>query len=93
MVFSFLQHVSILDLDATKGIALEKELADKFGSHKIKFYKCDITTDQLIEVYDEILSKQGYIDVVLNCAGILNDHPNVWEKAIAVNLVSINMYV
>lgn len=82
------QHVALLDLDVNNGKALETELASKHGMDKVFFYKCDVTSDDLHSAYDSVLKKFGYIDVVVNNAGILNDSPKAYEKMIAVNLVS-----
>lgn len=78
-----------MDLDAKNGAAIEKELSEKYGSERVRFHKCDVTTEELMAAYDSILEQLGYIDVVLNCAGILNDHPKVYDKAIAINVVCI----
>ncbi|KAL0893667.1 hypothetical protein ABMA27_013825 [Loxostege sticticalis] len=83
------KHIAILDVDAKNGTALESELIAKYGEGKVKFYKCDITTNELMDTYDAVLKQFGYIDVVINCAGILNDHPNVYLKAIAVNMTAL----
>lgn len=80
--------MAIIDVDVTNGTALEKELNNKYGSDKTKFYKCDVTSQDLHDVYDEIVKSYGYIDVVINNAGIMNDSPRLYEKEIAINLVS-----
>ncbi|KAM3963418.1 LOW QUALITY PROTEIN: putative short-chain type dehydrogenase/reductase y4vI [Aphomia sociella] len=83
------KHVAALDVDVNNGKALETELSAKHGSKKIKFYKCDVTTEDLHLVYDSILKEFGYIDVVVNCAGIMNDSPNMYQKEIAVNVTAL----
>lgn len=85
--YDILQHVVILDVDVVQGKALEKELNDKHGKNKAKFIECDITT-QLQNAFDIAYKEYGYIDVVINNAGIMNDGPRVYEKEIAVNVVS-----
>ncbi|KAJ2952590.1 hypothetical protein O0L34_g6913 [Tuta absoluta] len=82
------KHVAILDVDIT-GKALAEELATKHGADKVKFYRCDVTSNDLNEAYDDVLKSFGYIDVVVNNAGILNDGPNAYEKAIAVNVTAL----
>ncbi|XP_053625671.1 15-hydroxyprostaglandin dehydrogenase [NAD(+)]-like [Plodia interpunctella] len=93
VVRAFLQegakHVSVLDLDVTNGTNLEKELAAKHGENKIKFYKCDVTSQDLDACYDRVLKELGYIDVVINCAGLLNDSPKAYLKEIAVNVSAL----
>ncbi|XP_063822234.1 15-hydroxyprostaglandin dehydrogenase [NAD(+)]-like [Ostrinia nubilalis] len=83
------KHVAILDVDVKNGTALEAELIAKYGADKVKFYKCDITTSELNDTYDAVLKQCGYIDTVVNCAGILNDNANVYMKAIAVNMTAL----
>lgn len=84
-----LQHVAALDVDINNGKALEEELSAKYGKNKVKFHKCDVTTNELDAVYDNVVNNFGYIDVVINCAGIMNDRPNVYLKEIDINVVSI----
>lgn len=80
--------MAILDVDVTNGTALERELNDKYGPDKVKFYKCDITSHDLDDAYNDITKVHGYIDVVINNAGIMNDSPRLYEKEIAINFVS-----
>lgn len=81
--------MAALDIDTNNGKALEKELNNKYGDKKVKFHKCDITTNDLDVVYDSVVKEFGYIDIVVNCAGIMNDNPDVYLKEIEVNVVSI----
>ncbi|XP_068629786.1 15-hydroxyprostaglandin dehydrogenase [NAD(+)]-like [Battus philenor] len=82
------KHVVGLDIDAAQGTVLECELNNIYGLNKMKFIPCDITT-QLDDVLEEALKVSGYIDVVINNAGIMNDHPNVYLKEIAVNVTAL----
>ncbi|XP_052754508.1 15-hydroxyprostaglandin dehydrogenase [NAD(+)]-like [Galleria mellonella] len=51
LVREFLQegakHVAALDVDVNSGKELEIELSSKYGANKVKFYKCDVTTEEL----------------------------------------------
>lgn len=93
LVREFLQegakHVAALDVDVNSGKELEIELSSKYGANKVKFYKCDVTTEELNIAYDSILKEFGYIDIVVNNAGIMNDSPNVYQKQIAVNVTAL----
>ncbi|CAK1582154.1 unnamed protein product [Parnassius mnemosyne] len=82
------KHVIALDIDVNQGKALESELKDVYGQNKIKFIKCDVTSD-LENAYDLAIKEFGYIDVVINNAGIMNDSPNVYLKEIAVNVTAL----
>lgn len=73
-------------------MALEKELNAKYGANKLKFHKCDVTTDELQKAFDATIKKFGYIDILVNNAGIMNDHPTIYEKEIAINVVSDHHY-
>ncbi|CAH1646229.1 unnamed protein product [Spodoptera littoralis] len=83
------KHIAALDVDINNGKALEEELAEKYGNNKIKFYKCDVTSSDLDAVYDKVLNDFEYIDVVINCAGIMNDRPNAYLKEIDVNVTAL----
>ncbi|KPJ07892.1 15-hydroxyprostaglandin dehydrogenase [NAD+] [Papilio machaon] len=82
------KNVIALDIDVVQGKALEKELNNKHGKNKAKFIECDITT-QLQNAFDIATKQYGYIDVVINNAGIMNDSPRLYEKAIAVNVTAL----
>lgn len=72
-----------------EGKALESELNAKYGAGKAKFHQCDVTDDdQLFECFNVTASEQGYIDVVINNAGIMNDSKSCYKKMIQVNVVS-----
>ncbi|KOB64832.1 Alcohol dehydrogenase AD1, partial [Operophtera brumata] len=62
-----------LDVDVKSGQSLQADLASKYGVNKVKFYKCDVTSNVLEDAYESILKEYGYIDIVVNCAGIMND--------------------
>ncbi|KAJ0180356.1 hypothetical protein K1T71_003760 [Dendrolimus kikuchii] len=83
------KHVAALDIDVVKGMAFENDQALIHGSDRIKFYKCDVTTNELDACYDNIIKKYGYIDVVVNNAGIMNDSPNVYLKEIEINVTAL----
>ncbi|KOB67737.1 putative alcohol dehydrogenase [Operophtera brumata] len=67
------EHVTALDVDVKSGESLQADLASKYGVNKVKFYKCDVTSSNLEDAYESILKEYGYIDIVVNCAGIMND--------------------
>lgn len=60
----------------------------KHGSKKVRFIKCDVASNDLEAAFDEALQEFGYIDCVVNNAGLMNDHPDVYEKEMLVNVVS-----
>lgn len=88
------QHVAILDIAVEAGKALEAELNATYGAGKAKFFKCDVTDDdQLFNGFNVTLSEQGYIDVVINNAGFMNDSKRLYKKEIELNVVSTYILV
>ncbi|CAK1556075.1 unnamed protein product [Leptosia nina] len=80
------KHIAILDVNVRDGKSLEKEINDKHGAKTAKFHKCDVTTTELDDAYDDTIKQFGYIDVVVNNAGIMNDGPDIYLKALNVNV-------
>ncbi|RVE54800.1 hypothetical protein evm_000567 [Chilo suppressalis] len=84
------KHVAILDVATEQGVNLQNELNSKYGDNRTKFYQCDVTNEErLYNVYDEVKKDQGYIDTVINNAGILNDGIPAYKKAIAINVQAL----
>ncbi|XP_047504852.1 15-hydroxyprostaglandin dehydrogenase [NAD(+)]-like [Pieris napi] len=80
------KHVTITDTNVTAGRQLEKELETKFKG-RVKFVKCDVRNDEeLFDIYKTIIDDHGFIDVVINNAGIANDSIDVYRTALNVNI-------
>ncbi|CAH2086742.1 unnamed protein product [Euphydryas editha] len=79
------KNVAALDVNVDAGEALQKELNEQHGANKVLFIKCDVTQN-LDSAFDEVMKQFGYIDVVINNAGIMNDAPHIYEKEIAINV-------
>ncbi|CAF4844795.1 unnamed protein product [Pieris macdunnoughi] len=80
------KHVTITDVNVNAGKQLEKELETKFKG-RVKFVKCDVRNDEeLFDIYKTIIHDHGFIDVVINNAGIMNDSPDVYRTALNVNI-------
>ncbi|XP_045485027.1 15-hydroxyprostaglandin dehydrogenase [NAD(+)] isoform X5 [Pieris rapae] len=80
------KHVTITDVNLNAGKQLEKELETKFKG-RVKFVKCDVRNDEeLFDIYKKIIDDHGFIDVVINNAGIMNDSPDVYRTALNVNI-------
>jgi NAD(P)-dependent dehydrogenase (short-subunit alcohol dehydrogenase family) len=58
-------RVVILDLPASRGEALAKELGDR-----VRFAAADVTSEDEVEAALEVAERAGPIRVVVNCAGI-----------------------
>ncbi|KAL4714090.1 hypothetical protein ACJJTC_008444 [Scirpophaga incertulas] len=81
------KHIAYGDVDVKTGLKFEEELISKYGAKRVKFHKCDVTTDDLTNVMDKVHQQQGYIDVVVNCAGVMND--SIYAKMIALNVTAV----
>ena len=62
-------------------------------SNKFKFFDCEVQNYQKMKnIVNKIVKKHKYIDVLINCAGIIdfksieNSQINFWKKIIEVNL-------
>ncbi|CAH2086740.1 unnamed protein product [Euphydryas editha] len=82
------KNVAVLDVNVDAGEALQNELNEKHGANKVLFIKCDVTQN-LDSAFDEAMKQFGYIDVVINNAGIMNDAPHIYEKEIAINVTAL----
>ncbi|XP_068629978.1 15-hydroxyprostaglandin dehydrogenase [NAD(+)]-like [Battus philenor] len=84
------KHVAVLDIADEAGIALQDELNSKHGNNKVSFIKCDVSnTEQLLSAFDKVKNEFGYIDVVVNNAGILNDDLKIYAKQIQINVTAL----
>ncbi|XP_072943559.1 uncharacterized protein [Epargyreus clarus] len=82
-----IKHITILDISEENGVAFQKELNRKYGN-KALFMKCDISQeDQLLNAFETVAKEQGYIDVVINNAGVFND--KVYAKEVDINLTAL----
>ncbi|XP_023945707.2 15-hydroxyprostaglandin dehydrogenase [NAD(+)] [Bicyclus anynana] len=80
------KNVAVLDVNINAGEALIKELNAKHGEKKAIFIKCDVATNDVDTAFDETFKQFGYIDCVINNAGLMNDHPDIYEKQMLVNV-------
>ncbi|XP_046964556.1 15-hydroxyprostaglandin dehydrogenase [NAD(+)]-like [Vanessa cardui] len=95
VVKEFLQegvkHVAILDVDEESGRSIEKQMAANFGNDKVKFIKCDVTIEEeLLAAYEKTSSNYGYIDIVVNNAGIADERPDMFKRTIDINFTALS---
>ncbi|XP_052737807.1 uncharacterized protein LOC112051334 [Bicyclus anynana] len=84
------KHVAILDVSEEAGIALKNELNSQYNDNKVTFIKCDVADkENLLQAYKVINDEIGYIDLVINNAGILDDSPDSYVMEININLISV----
>ncbi|XP_050345171.1 15-hydroxyprostaglandin dehydrogenase [NAD(+)]-like [Nymphalis io] len=94
VVKEFLQegvkHVAILDVEEEAGYSMEKQMTTFFGKEKVKFIKCDVTIDeQLLTAYQNTTSDYGYIDIVVNNAGVADDRLHMFKRTIDINFTAL----
>lgn len=81
--------MAVLDINEQAGKALQNDMNAKHGATRVKFLKCDVSNDdQLLSCFKAVVADQGYLDVVINNAGIMNDSLRIYRKEIQLNLVS-----
>ncbi|XP_013139885.1 PREDICTED: 15-hydroxyprostaglandin dehydrogenase [NAD(+)]-like [Papilio polytes] len=84
------KHVAILDIAEEAGIAFQNELNTKYGNNKVQFIKCDVSNgEELNAAFAKVKNEFGYIDIVINNAGILNDNLQVYVKQIDINVTAL----
>ncbi|CAH2243897.1 alcohol dehydrogenase 1-like [Pararge aegeria] len=84
------KHIAMLDVAEEAGVALENELNSKYKDNKVTFIKCDVADKaRLLEAFKIVKDSIGYIDLVINNAGIWDDTPESYEMEININLVSL----
>ncbi|XP_011499188.1 PREDICTED: 15-hydroxyprostaglandin dehydrogenase [NAD(+)]-like [Ceratosolen solmsi marchali] len=77
--------VSICDINVEEGEKLYHSLASRHGKDKVIFCKCDVTDyPQFEESFKTTIATFGYIDIVINNAGIMYDR--FWELQVDINL-------
>ncbi|KOB64820.1 putative alcohol dehydrogenase, partial [Operophtera brumata] len=83
-------HIAVLDINEQAGKALENELNAKLGAKRVKFLPCDVSNDdQLLSCFKAVVDDQGYLDVVINNAAIMNDSLRTYRKEILLNLTAL----
>ncbi|CAL7943421.1 15-hydroxyprostaglandin dehydrogenase [NAD(+)] [Xylocopa sonorina] len=77
--------VSICDINAEEGEKLAETLSTQYGKNRVIFCQCDVTDySQFEESFHTTASAFGYIDIVVNNAGIMNDR--FWELEVDINV-------
>ncbi|XP_030039437.2 15-hydroxyprostaglandin dehydrogenase [NAD(+)] [Manduca sexta] len=73
----FLEHgarfVILIDYNNEKGEEVKNRLNNEFGDGMVEFIHADVTKD-LKKVVEQDVPKYGLADVLVNCAGILNEY-------------------
>ncbi|CAH3909383.1 unnamed protein product [Pieris brassicae] len=89
MVDNFLKNDAklaiMLDYNEKKGLESVAAMKAKYGKDRAIFYTCNVVND-LEKIFEEVI-KLGYIDVVINNAGIL-DEKNI-KNTMNVNAIAV----
>ncbi|XP_035221581.1 15-hydroxyprostaglandin dehydrogenase [NAD(+)]-like [Stegodyphus dumicola] len=85
--------VSICDINENVGKNFHEDILEGQKS-KVIFCKCDVSSEsEFRAAFDKTIKTFGRIDLLINNAGILNEHE--WKRVIDVNFVStlkLHMY-
>lgn len=78
----------MVDIDVESAQEALKKFEKEFGVDKAIFIRADVTKkDEMEKAFQETINKFGFIDILLNNAGILDE--TIWEREVAVNIVSL----
>lgn len=84
-------NVAILDIDREKGVLLKDQLENQYGSGRVIFIPCDVTSNfQMKDSFNKTEKAFGQINIVCNNAGTFteNEREN-WDKIVDVNLKGV----
>lgn len=85
--------VAILDLNHAKGLQFQESLERQYGSGKVIFIRCDVTSkSQMKDSFKKTKKTFGQINIVCNNAGVASKNEEVdeeWDKEVDVNLKGV----
>lgn len=85
--------VAVLDLNHAKGFQFQERLERQYGSGKVIFIRCDVTSkSQMKDSFEKTKEMFGQINIVCNNAGITSKNEEVdeeWDKEVDVNLKGV----
>ncbi|XP_028030418.1 15-hydroxyprostaglandin dehydrogenase [NAD(+)]-like [Bombyx mandarina] len=86
-----IKFIAILDTDVEAGEMLQDKMMTEYANSKVKFIQCDVTVDEeLFGAFDDVVKEIGYIDLVINNAGIANESdPKAIRKEVEVNYIAL----
>ncbi|KAL0821472.1 hypothetical protein ABMA28_004942 [Loxostege sticticalis] len=86
--------LAILDVDETTGKATTDRLNRTYAD-KVIFVKCDVSKEEDIDAaFKKVVQQFGYLDVLVNNAGVMSDAPHMWRMCCDINwqgLVSLTL--
>lgn len=58
-------------MDDESGYNLQNKLSNEYGKGRVQYIRCDIMKeDQLFGAFNVVIDRHGYIDIVVNNAGL-----------------------
>ncbi|XP_029156460.1 15-hydroxyprostaglandin dehydrogenase [NAD(+)]-like [Nylanderia fulva] len=82
------KSVAIIDLPTSNGENAATTLEKEFGKGRAVFIACDVSkAEDLEKAFKKVIDTFETLDIVINNAGILNEHK--WEQTINVNITGL----
>lgn len=82
--------VVLLDVDGSSARKILNEL--QIDRNRVLFLETDVTKEgDVIRAFETTVTNFGQLDIVINCAGIVNEKD--WEKCVNVNFVSEKLMI
>lgn len=80
--------VCLTDIQVKEGEATASEFQSRFGKDRALFMKCDVTSkDEFEETFRKVLDRFGYLDIMVNNAGIGNEKQYI--QMVNINLIGV----
>ncbi|CAL1676900.1 unnamed protein product [Lasius platythorax] len=82
------KSVAIIDLPTSNGENAATTLENEFGKSRAVFIACDVTkAEDLEKAFKRVVDTFETLDILINNAGILNEHK--WEQLIDINVKAL----
>lgn len=86
--------MAFLDIQEEKAVELQENLNKRFGNNSVKYHKCNVLEEEhVVAIMREVKDEFGYIDILINNAGIMNDTLALYKTEISLNVVRANLYL
>ncbi|XP_029174260.1 15-hydroxyprostaglandin dehydrogenase [NAD(+)]-like [Nylanderia fulva] len=80
--------VAIIDLPTSNGENAAAMLEKEFGKGRAVFIACDVAkVEDLVKAFNRVIDEFDTLDILINNAGILNEHN--WHQMIDINITAL----